>query len=112
MAMLMAAPRRPTAVVCGNDVLALGAVFECAFRAIDVPGEVSITGFDDLDIAAQVNPPLTTMRVPSEEMGRRAAEYLLDRLDERQPPERTRLDVTLVERGTTGPVPAGRVRER
>lgn len=106
MAVLMGAARKPTAVVCGNDVIALGAIFECAARGIDVPGQVSVTGFDDLDIAAQVNPPLTTMRVPSEEMGRRAAEYLLACLDGRQPNARTRLDVELVERATTGPPPS------
>lgn len=107
MAELMAAARPPTAVVCGNDVLALGAIFECGSRGIEVPGQVSITGFDDLDIAAQVNPALTTMHVPSEEMGRGAAQYLLACLDNRQPPARTRLEVKLVERATTGPPPRG-----
>ena len=105
MAELMGIAQPPTAVVCGNDVLALGAIFECGSRGIAVPAQVSITGFDDLDIAAQVNPALTTMRVPSEEMGRSAARYLLDCLDNRQPPVRTRLEVNLVERATTGPPP-------
>jgi len=107
MAQLMRAAQTPTAVVCGNDVLALGAIFECGSRGIEVPGQVSITGFDDLDIASQVNPALTTMRVPSEEMGRCAAQFLLDCLDNRQPPARTPLAVNLVERGTTGPPPGG-----
>ena len=77
---LLASPNRPTAIVCGNDVLAFGALFECRERGVGVPHEISVTGFDDQDLAANMDPPLTTIRVPATEMGRLAAEYLLARL--------------------------------
>ncbi len=71
---------------------------------IDVPGDVSITGFDDLELASHVSPALTTAHVPVEAMGR--AEFLLARIDKRPIVAKTRLDVTLVVRDTTGPVRA------
>ncbi len=100
---LLALEPRPTAVICGNDVLALGALFECQAHRIEVPHELSITGFDDLDLAAHVQPPLTTMRVPSVEMGERAAAYLLARLAGQAPLRATELEVSLIVRGTTAP---------
>jgi len=93
----------PTAIVCGNDILALGVLFECRARGADVPRDVSVTGFDDLDIAANVDPPLTTMRVPAAAMGERAADYLLARFAGEPAPEKTELEATLVVRKTTAP---------
>ncbi|NNG05542.1 MAG: LacI family DNA-binding transcriptional regulator [Inquilinus sp.] len=106
---LMAAESRPTAIVCGNDVLAYGALFECHALGVPVPGQVSIAGFDDLELAAELVPALTTMHVPSDDMGRLAAEYLLDRIDGRPTPGATKLGVDLIIRGSTGP-PPGRPR--
>lgn len=100
---LLASPNRPTAIVCGNDVLAFGVLFECRARGINVPRDISITGFDDLDLAANIEPPLTTIRVPAVEMGRRAAEYLLARLEKIPIAEKTELQATLVVRETTAP---------
>lgn len=105
---LLASPNRPTAIVCGNDVLALGVLFECRARGVHVPRDISITGFDDLDLAANIDPPLTTIRVPAAEMGRRAAEYLLARLEETPMPEKTELQAALVVRETTAPPPVTR----
>jgi LacI family transcriptional regulator len=100
---LLASPNRPTAIACGNDVLAFGVLFECRARGVHVPRDISITGFDDLDLAANIEPPLTTIRVPAAEMGRRAAEYLLARLDKTPMPEKTELRAALVVRETTAP---------
>ena len=100
---LLASPNRPTAIVCGNDVLAIGVLFECRARGVNVPRDISITGFDDLDLAANIDPPLTTIRVPAAEMGRRAAEYLLARLEKTPTPEKTELQAVLVVRETTAP---------
>ena len=102
---LLASPDRPTAIVCGNDVLAFGVLFECRSRGLNVPGEISITGFDDQDLAANMDPPLTTIHVPASDMGRRAADYLLARLDKTPAPEKTELQATLVVRETTAPPP-------
>jgi LacI family transcriptional regulator len=98
----------PTAVVCINDVLAIGAIIECRAAGIDVPGDVSITGFDDMEISAQLAPGLTTMRVPTVDLGRAAATYLLDCLAGREVATCTELPVGLVVRGSTGPARGGR----
>ncbi len=100
---LASLPEPPTAVICGNDVIAFGALFEAQTLGLGVPRDLSIVGFDDLDLASQIDPPLTTMHVPSVRMGRGAAEYLLDRLAGQQPARCTELEATLIVRGTTAP---------
>lgn len=103
---LLAHPQPPTAVICGNDVLALGALLETQALAVPVPEALSITGFDDLPIAGNLVPALTTVRVPAAELGRRTADFLLARLEGLRPPAHTELPVDLVVRGTTMPPPA------
>ena len=56
---VMAAREKPTAVICGNDVLAIGAIAECHVQGLAVPEDVSVTGFDDMEIAAMMRPALT-----------------------------------------------------
>ncbi|HXF65788.1 MAG TPA: substrate-binding domain-containing protein [Burkholderiales bacterium] len=94
---------RPTAVVCGNDVLAIGALAECQALGIAVPGELSVTGFDDLEIASVVTPALTTVRFPTAELGSRAAQHLLAQLEGRPIQARLELPVELVARASAGP---------
>jgi len=103
MKRLLAAGTPPTAVVCGNDVLAYGALLECQSGGKDVPGDISIAGFDDLPLSQHIRPSLTTMHVPSEEMGRKAADYLLACLNDETAPEQTELEVNLILRGSTAP---------
>ena len=100
--LLQAAPA-PTAVVCGNDVLALGALLEAAHLGLQVPGELSIVGFDDLELASHLQPALTTVHVPAEAMWRRAAEraLALARGDPAGPDHE--VEVALVVRGSTAP---------
>lgn len=100
---LMSTDPPPTAVICGNDVLALSALIECRALGIDVPADLSVTGFADLDFAAHFEPGLTTMHIPSEELGRYAAEYLLARLSGEPVPSKTEIEVSLIVRGTTAP---------
>lgn len=102
-------PSPPTAIACGNDILALGVLFECINRGIKVPQEMSITGFDGLDICRHVSPALTTVHIPSAEMGTLAADYLIARLDKRTVAEKTRLASSLVIRATTAPPRAARI---
>jgi len=99
---LRGAPR-PTAVVCGNDVLAIGALAECHAQGIAVPREISVTGFDDLEMAAVVTPPLTTVHFPTAELGTYAAQHLLARLAGKPFEARTELPVDLVVRASTAP---------
>lgn len=97
---VMGTTPRPTAVVCGNDVLAIGALAECQAAGLEVPRQVSVTGFDDLEMAAVVAPGLTTVHFPTAELGVRAARNLLARLSGRAAPGRTELPVELVVRGS------------
>ena len=69
---------RPSAVVCGNDVLAVGVVQAAQSLGLSVPEDVSVTGFDDIDLASVVEPALTTVHVPHRRMGWRAADILLE----------------------------------
>jgi LacI family transcriptional regulator len=79
---LMQAHPRPTVVMCGNDVLAVGAVKRARMLGLSVPGDVSITGFDDIDIASVVDPALTTVHVPHRAMGSAAARLLIRMIEE------------------------------
>ena len=100
---LMAVSPRPTAVVCGNDVLALGALLEATALRLRVPDDLSVTGFDDLDLAREIPPGLTTVHAPLEEMGRQTAAYLLGALPSVDGVTHIELPAELVVRGTTGP---------
>ena len=96
----------PTAVICGNDVLAIGAIAECNACGMAVPRQISITGFDDMEIASLITPGLTTVHFPTDELGVYAANHLLLRLAGESVPLRRELPVELVVRGTTAPPPA------
>ena len=77
--------RRPDvrAVVCSADALAIGALYECQRRRLDVPGDVAIAGFDDIPLAGQVVPSLTTVQVRRYAIGQQAGKLIGDRLGKR-----------------------------
>ena len=91
----------PTAIMCGNDVLAMGAIFEAQARGIMIPDEVSIIGFDNLPITEHLQPALTTLDVPSRQMGEAAAEAIVDYLRDGTPIVSRTFHAPLLERGTT-----------
>jgi DNA-binding LacI/PurR family transcriptional regulator len=91
----------PTAIMGGNDLLAIGAIRAVRERGLRVPSDVAVTGFDDFDFAEFVHPPLTTVRIPGYEMGRVAADGLIDQLEGRVRDElRVELPVELCLRGS------------
>lgn len=90
-----------SAIAAASDEMAIGAVAALQDAGLRVPWDVSVTGFDDLPLAARAGPPLTTVRQPIREVGRRAARLLLDRLAGR-PPRHEILPVELVVRSSTG----------
>ena len=94
---------RVTAVVCTNDYLALGALIEAKARGIKVPDELTIVGFDDVDLAAQLDPPLTTIRVPARRIGQEIGRFVVERLSGHSPKSPPRIEAELVIRGTSGP---------
>ncbi|MFF1399417.1 LacI family DNA-binding transcriptional regulator [Streptomyces sp. NPDC058287] len=71
----------PDAVVCANDLIAIGALDVARERGLDVPGQLAVAGYDDIDAASIVSPALTTVLNPAREIGRSAARLLIDRLD-------------------------------
>ena len=102
---LLALADRPTAVFCGNDLIALGAHKACTMLGVSIPHAMSLVGCDDIAFARLVTPELTTVAVPARELGARAARLLLRELEGDRSPARTSrpLPVKLVVRGTTAP---------
>jgi LacI family transcriptional regulator len=101
--MMDQASPKPTAVICLNDVLAIGAIAGARDAGLDVPGDISITGCEDLEVAASVYPGLTTIRYPTFEMGNNAGLYLLACLKGERIEEAQVFPTHLIVRGTTGP---------
>ncbi|WP_293573034.1 LacI family DNA-binding transcriptional regulator [Phaeobacter sp.] len=103
---VMAAAPNTTAVMCANDVLAIGALRAAREMGITVPKDVSITGFDDIEIAMLAEPALTTVHVPHREMGRRAAGILIQMLREEDTRQCVELPTDIRLRQSLGPVKA------
>lgn len=104
MAELMRYPLRPTVVMCGNDVLAAGALRCARELGLDVPRDVSVTGFDDIELAQVVFPALATVHVPHREMGRCAARVLIDLVRNGLAPASITLKTDVKLRGSLAPV--------
>jgi len=93
-----------TAVIAANDLLALGCLDAFAERGLDCPGDVSLTGFNDIPNLHRMSPPLTTVRISHYHMGARAAGTLMGLIrDDHAPVQRLVLEPALVVRGSTAP---------
>jgi len=103
---LMARGDLPTAFVGGSDGAAMAMISELGRRGVAVPDHVSVTGFDDQPWAAVQSPPLTTVRVDRDQMGRYAVRALMDLIQRGSCPEQITASSDLVIRGSTGPAPA------
>lgn len=104
---LLRLPAPPTALVCGNDVIAFGAIDAARALGMDVPGDVSVLGFDDVPMAAWEVFQLTTVRQPLSEMARTAARLLVERIEHEGGLGRGRerlFATSLVRRSTTRPL--------
>ena len=85
-----------------SDVFAVGAILACRELGIDVPGQMGIAGFHDLEIGRVVTPTLTTVQVPAMEMGRKAGHMILARLaGKRTPRQRQDLGFSIISREST-----------
>ena len=102
---LLSLSQPPTAVLAANDILAIGALQAAHEAGVSVPEQLSIIGIDDIFAASATTPPLTTIAKPQYEIGKQAAEFLLDHLDERPftTPRRHLFNCTLQQRGSTAP---------
>jgi LacI family transcriptional regulator len=105
---LLARPdARPTAIVAGNDLVALGVIRRLRAHGLRCPEDVSVVGFNDMPFAEDFWPPLTTIHMPLREIGAEAARLLLHGIESGEQEEATlTLPVSLVIRGSTGPAPA------
>jgi LacI family transcriptional regulator len=93
----------PTAIIVINDLLAVGVMRAVFDRYLRIPDDISIVSFDDIDVAAYLNPPLTTVHVDGEALGRAASQLIFRRLDNPTlPPQEIFIPSQLIIRGTTG----------
>lgn len=94
---------RPTAIFVCNDMMAIGGIRAASQLGLRVPDDVSIVGFDDIELASYTTPPLTTVAQPKQEIGSQAVEQILERMrTPTLPPRRTVLTPRLVIRESTG----------
>ena len=89
-----------TAIMCGNDLIAMGVISECQNRGFRVPEDISVIGFDDLPISAHLNPPLTTVKQDRIELGK-CGYYTLLSLLNKVSISRTTLRAQFIEREST-----------
>jgi LacI family transcriptional regulator len=94
----------PTAVFAANNLMTIGALHALGDRGINVPEQISIVGFDDLEFAELINPPLTVIARDARLQGSQAMELMIKHLNDgvHTPPEHSMVDVQLVERGSCG----------
>lgn len=100
---LLGRPDRPTAVVCGNDVIAYGVMLEAMRLGFAVPEDLSVAGFDDLEWSRHLRPSLTTIHMPTDAIWSAAGEYLVETLAGRSPIMHREIDFSLVVRESTAP---------
>jgi LacI family transcriptional regulator len=95
----------PTALICGNDMIAASAIAECRGMAVDVPGDVSVTGFGDWEVARLISPTLTTIHSDAVRIGRLTAQGLLAQIaaDREQPVRQIEYEPELIIRESTSP---------
>lgn len=104
---------KPTAVICGNPSLAVGAYLESLAMGMNVPADVSIVGYDDIEVMSHLPVSLTTVRVQSEQVGRNAARYLIARLNGEEIDIPFQCETEIVIRQSSGPPPeTARVRQK
>jgi DNA-binding LacI/PurR family transcriptional regulator len=112
---LLAARPRPTAIVAANDLMALGLMKGCRAQQLEIPRDISIVGFDDIEFATLSDPPLSTVCLPRDELAHRAVETLMASLAQTpQRPVEVQVPTYFVARESTGPAPAasGRLETR
>lgn len=102
---IVASKPLPTAVICGNSFLSVGALLESQALGIKVPEQMSIVGYDDIDIMQNLPVTITTVRVASAEIGQRAALHLIARLEGKEEEIAYECDATIVKRQSSGPAP-------
>jgi len=107
---LLSMPNPPTAIFCGNDLMAIGVMEAAQEKGLRVPTDLSVMGYDDQELARYTHPPLSTLVLPNYEMGQKAAELLIDMAihGKHMRPMTIKVDGPLVVRDTTALLSAAR----
>jgi DNA-binding LacI/PurR family transcriptional regulator len=105
---LLARRPAPSALFCYDDMTAVGVLRAVRALNLGVPQDVAVVGFDDIPLAAYLDPPLTTVRQPMYEMGQQAMTMLLDLINGEMPPRLVTMPGELVIRSSSGPPAADR----
>jgi DNA-binding LacI/PurR family transcriptional regulator len=100
---LLASGETPTAIVCVNDIMAVGALRELRERGLSVPRDISVTGFDNVKLSEFCYPALTTVHIPRERIGKLVCECLLAKSDGTASDHEMVIDPEFVLRESTGP---------
>jgi DNA-binding LacI/PurR family transcriptional regulator len=105
MMQLLALPKPPTAVLASNDLTAIGALRAISRVGLRVPGDISVVGFDDIELSQFTQPPLTTIRLSRDELGRKAFDALYETVEgQKRPGHEIKVSTGLVLRESTAPV--------
>ncbi|MGV8987042.1 MAG: LacI family DNA-binding transcriptional regulator [Cypionkella sp.] len=97
---VLSRPNRPDALVCGNDNMAVGAYRAIHELGLRIPQDIAVASFNDISVAQFLNPPLSTVHLPAEEIGETAVDMLMERIAGRQTPKRTTLTSRIIWRGS------------
>ncbi|MBI1171239.1 LacI family DNA-binding transcriptional regulator [bacterium] len=98
---VLSRPNRPDALICGNDNMAVGAYRAIHELGLRIPQDIAVASFNDISVAQFLNPPLSTVHLPAEEIGETAVDMLMERIAGRQIPKRTTLAARMIWRGST-----------
>ena len=107
---ILASKHRPDALITGNDNMAVGAYRALHELGLRIPDDIAIASFNDISVAQFLNPPLSTVRLPSEEIGETAVDMLVERIAGRDIPKRSILASRMIWRGSTRNPPARTLR--
>lgn len=99
---LLALKERPTAIFAANDIMALGAYYAIQEAGLKIPADIAIVGYDDRDFAAWIRPALTTVRMPSYEMGQAAARLMMKQFANEEMEDATQIPGELIIRESCG----------
>ncbi|WP_321960908.1 LacI family DNA-binding transcriptional regulator [Paraburkholderia sp. J7] len=102
---VMSTPQPPTAIICGNGSFAIGAMLEALKRGYDVPKDLTLASFDDFEIMSELPIPITTVSVPSAEIGRAAAQMILAELSGKGRPDSVECEAQIIIRASSAPPP-------
>jgi len=103
MRALVATDPNLTAIYCTTDTLAIGVLCECRTLGIRVPEDISVAGYSDLEIVSQLDPALSTVHIPADQIGTRTADFLIDQIKGRTGPKTIELEAEVIIRRSTGP---------